>query len=438
MPVIKCDTAVIGGGMAATTAALTASGAGKKTVLISKGAGASIFSSGAIDICSSPISGPFSKWNNLPDVPTNILETITRNPNHPYAKISAKTGGADAVVGKMDSAVSFLKDKLGAAGLPFKGSTRKQIPIPTSLGTWKLSSLLQMPQQAGTPEVVCAVVGIKGLDFPDAVFLAEMFEAGIKAKGITDIAPFEAFEVDIGLERLIGIPQLYELLSIRNRWEHFIDCLNKTSHQRKQILLIPPVIPYNAASSEENLKLPDGTVIREMAAGPMNAAGMRLGEAFKISLDSAGVVKISGSAVNFEAGGGSIKRLYISDASGETAIEADKWVIATGKFIGGGIVKSDCFVETIFDLPLFCGDTPVKKIWTQKLLGKFVMDRHDAFSIGIATDSDLRPIDADGKVIYENLFAAGSILGGYNYHTDGCGMGVCILTGSLAGMGASS
>ena len=102
------------------------------------------------------------------------------------------------------------------------------------------------------------------------------------------------------------------------------------------------------------------------------------------------------------------------------------------------ITKNDAFRENLLDLPLFCGDEPVGKIWTKKMLGASVLDRHDAFAVGLITDDSLKPVDADGQVIYSNLFAAGSILGGYNYHSDGCGMGVCILTGRLAGKEASA
>jgi anaerobic glycerol-3-phosphate dehydrogenase len=51
---------------------------------------------------------------------------------------------------------------------------------------------------------------------------------------------------------------------------------------------------------------------------------------------------------------------------------------------------------------------------------------------GIATDRRLRPLDAEGQVAFENLFAAGAVLGGYEY-AGPYGFGVPILTGWLAG-----
>jgi glycerol-3-phosphate dehydrogenase subunit B len=48
------------------------------------------------------------------------------------------------------------------------------------------------------------------------------------------------------------------------------------------------------------------------------------------------------------------------------------------------------------------------------------------------TDNRLRPLDEDGRVQYSNLFAAGAVLGGYDY-AGSCGFGVPMLTGWLAG-----
>jgi glycerol-3-phosphate dehydrogenase subunit B len=56
----------------------------------------------------------------------------------------------------------------------------------------------------------------------------------------------------------------------------------------------------------------------------------------------------------------------------------------------------------------------------------------EEFRSGLATDNRLRPLDEEGAVPYENLFAAGAVLGGYEY-AGPCGFGVPILTGWLAG-----
>jgi glycerol-3-phosphate dehydrogenase subunit B len=51
---------------------------------------------------------------------------------------------------------------------------------------------------------------------------------------------------------------------------------------------------------------------------------------------------------------------------------------------------------------------------------------------GLLTDKQLRPLDEEGRAPYSNLFAAGAVLGGYEY-AGACGFGVPLLTGWLAG-----
>ncbi|MBI4832074.1 MAG: anaerobic glycerol-3-phosphate dehydrogenase subunit B, partial [Candidatus Lindowbacteria bacterium] len=59
-------------------------------------------------------------------------------------------------------------------------------------------------------------------------------------------------------------------------------------------------------------------------------------------------------------------------------------------------------------------------------------------STGIHVDNALRPLDAFGEPAYENLFAAGAIIGEYDYVGEKCGMGVAALTGYLAGERAAA
>jgi len=52
--------------------------------------------------------------------------------------------------------------------------------------------------------------------------------------------------------------------------------------------------------------------------------------------------------------------------------------------------------------------------------------------LGVMTDKRLHPLNEDGAVPFTNVYAAGAMLGGYDY-AGPCGFGVPILTGWLAG-----
>ena len=60
----------------------------------------------------------------------------------------------------------------------------------------------------------------------------------------------------------------------------------------------------------------------------------------------------------------------------------------------------------------------------------------DRLTLGIAIGSDLRPVDRGGQPIAEGLYAAGSVIGGYDPAGESCAAAVEILTGHLAGRNA--
>jgi anaerobic glycerol-3-phosphate dehydrogenase len=60
------------------------------------------------------------------------------------------------------------------------------------------------------------------------------------------------------------------------------------------------------------------------------------------------------------------------------------------------------------------------------------LDPAEELRSGVSTDNHLHPLSEEGQVPYRNLYAAGALLGGYEY-SGPCGFGVPILTGWLAG-----
>ena len=50
----------------------------------------------------------------------------------------------------------------------------------------------------------------------------------------------------------------------------------------------------------------------------------------------------------------------------------------------------------------------------------------------------LQPLNLEGRPVAENIFAAGAILGGYDYVRELSGLGTAIITGFLAGKNAAT
>jgi glycerol-3-phosphate dehydrogenase subunit B len=170
-----------------------------------------------------------------------------------------------------------------------------------------------------------------------------------------------------------------------------------------------------------------------LAAAP-SLPGWRLQLALEQLLAAQGVAVISGSALL----GGSADTRVTSVRVGAEVIDARSFVLATGKFVGGGIATNETFRETVFDLP----------IWMEQLGDVFTAP--DALPLtdpvrtadqplmqaGVHTDDEQRPIDRARAVVYQNVFVAGTVCAGWA--TAATTLGACAEAGWRAGTMAAA
>ena len=89
--------------------------------------------------------------------------------------------------------------------------------------------------------------------------------------------------------------------------------------------------------------------------------------------------------------------------------------------------------ETLLDLPLYDeAGVRVDGSAASRLVRPSPELSQRLFSTGVRTDARLRPLGADGEPLFENLFAAGDLIGGFDPSTQRTGLGVALLTGLRA------
>jgi len=164
--------------------------------------------------------------------------------------------------------------------------------------------------------------------------------------------------------------------------------------------------------------LPDGGF--ELLASPPSPHGWRLQQAIGLGAVRAEVdgVQVDGARI-------------VAVKAGEKTFRANAFVLATGHYIGGGLRKDGATSEPLLNLGVFHDGKAVATLGT-RLEHMDYLEPAQEFRSGLSTDERLRPLDEAGRAPFENLFAAGSVLGGYDY-AGPCGFGVPILTGWLAG-----
>jgi glycerol-3-phosphate dehydrogenase subunit B len=101
-------------------------------------------------------------------------------------------------------------------------------------------------------------------------------------------------------------------------------------------------------------------------------------------------------------------------------------------------VRDASFRESLLSLPVYAGGRRVQDEYIGDLLAEDVRGDQQAFRAGVRIDSSLRPLGTDGLPFHPRLYAAGSVISGYDPAADKTGLGVAIFTGYLAGEAAAS
>ncbi len=440
---LEADVLVIGGGMAGLAAACAAAEAGASVTVVRKGHGATSDSSGAIDIAGYLPGGntPFESARE------GIHALVGLFLYHPYSVLERGTAGTDSAFERIEESATMLRKWLLGTPAEITGSLERNVMPVTVLGSSKPTSLLQktMVPPDWDDDSTLLFAGFTGNpDFNASLaakgFIAERIQLGDPPRKIADaelrVAPFgkpyNASSVEIArhLDHPNGPDTLIEELTPH------VERIGVTH------VALPPVLGLKAPARvhhilEEQLDVK----VFELLSFPPSVPGLRLLKSLDSNLVSCGGrILEAHEAIDCERENDQLVRVRCRTHHRSLDILPGSVVLATGKFVGGGIAGTEeGLSEGIFDLPIVSEDwTSTGSLRPQRLTGPISINNrgHRLFACGIAIDDLLRPLDQSGNPFAENLFSAGSILAGYNYPVEKSGLGVALATGVAAGMNA--
>ncbi|MCL4558216.1 MAG: FAD-binding protein [Deltaproteobacteria bacterium] len=437
------DVIVIGSGIAGTLAAINAART-KRVAVVRKGYGATALSSGAFDIAGKGgrRGRPFKGILSLSEAIGNILDN---EPLHPYSILSTAFMGDrfNEFSGMVRTIGDQLFGELGADGMRYEGSWESTAIIPNQHGTFKITSFCQSSMISGN------LTRLMGRAILFIGFERTAVHNKTRASFISDtlskygLAPFKSIDcANIDLQSHGIRCDGYDFISIAGMMDNaeyskrVLGILRQSLDRMEyEHVFLPPIM--GIANHRDVLKMftdSFGDTVSEFMSPPSSAPGLRLQYALDRLLARHGVAIIDGDAAG-TGPGDAIKTIRVSFKDGRKAsLSADSFVLATGKFISGGIVNGRTWQEAVFGLPVFIGTHRVRDPFPMGHLTDDPFDKQELFSIGVRTDSSLRPVDANGRTVYKNLHAAGSVLSGYNYLYDKTGMGTAMITGARAGI----
>jgi glycerol-3-phosphate dehydrogenase subunit B len=418
MPISE-DVLVIGGGLSGGAAALAAAETDASVRLVSHKESTLRHASGLIDVLGyrpkrGLIADPFDALDDLPD-------------EHPYS-----------VVGKPSVREGLaLFDEI--AGDEYAGEhTDANALVPTHGGSVKPTARYPQSVAAGlaSDERAMLLVGFESLPDFDAPLAAEHLAAtGIPCETEGATIPFPCdFRDDAKITRFARALDRDENGTRQALANAVAPHLNNAERVGFSALLGDD----KRANVREELESRLGVPVFEVPGGPPSLPGLRLEDRLFEALDEAGVrISTGNPVVGYEAGSENqnqtnrISSVLVDRNGQQVPYHASQFVLATGGLVGKGIDTDRTGVrEPIFDCYVPHSDD--RYDW-------FVDDAfgdHPFARFGVVPDDELRPVDADAVPEFDNLRAAGSVLGGADIASEKSGSGVSLATGRLAGRNA--
>jgi glycerol-3-phosphate dehydrogenase subunit B len=173
-----------------------------------------------------------------------------------------------------------------------------------------------------------------------------------------------------------------------------------------------------------------GAGVFEIPVLPPSIPGIRIYNRFKEWLIQRGVsFHLGHSVAKAVLKGKKCQGVDVSVPPVSKFYTADRYILATGRFIGGGLVAGkERVFEPIFDLPV--AQPGSREEWFG--ISFFNDHPHPIHQAGVSTNASLRPLDERGDVLLENVWIAGSILAHHHCIEEKSREGIEIATGYAA------
>lgn len=308
---------------------------------------------------------------------------------------------------------TLLRAPLEAAGLPY---VPVDSPLPHPDGELRDVAFAGASHARAALAADTTVVGIAGLPGFRPAPLARLWGAGAHALLELDGTPAAGWSPVSLAARLDADPALLA---------RPLAALGTARH-----VVLPAVLGLDRHADVLTQLAPLSLEIGEALGAAPSVPGWRLDRALLHALAAAAVTVRQGRVVDRRTQGDRLEAVTLAGdvASGE--LTADRFVLATGRFVGGGITASDVTDAVdvahgralrearLVERALGCD------VWVDHLGERFtqvqpvpltVPVRREAqplLSAGVHTDAEGRPLDDSGRARYTNVVARGAVVAG--------------------------
>ena len=423
------DVLVLGGGLAGSLAALAARQTGATVALASRSWGATALSTGALDIAYTPAFAPQARLpRSLTD---HVQDIIAHRPRHPYGVL-----GLEQTQSALQAGFALLRTALEDSGLDLQPLhlDQENLGLASSLGAVvpaasAMAPHAGVPMRDGNGSSTWGVLRFAG----DAYFDATRICRGVRH----DAEAFYGQGVQ-WQEIPLTFASQPPMAMARNLDDRAVVQTLAKELQGKvrglEGILAPPVLGLERyKQTRQALSDATGLPVVEALGHMPSVPGVRLQRALERALQAAGVQTVGAAA----APQLDTKQRLIGVLTRDNLdISAHACVLATGRFIAGGLTWGDegC-QEALFGLPVVTELGWMEQVSPHAVVRETPVQSHPLMTAGIKVNRQLQPI-REGQVAFDNLFAAGMVIGGFASRYALCADGVALASGWLAGQAA--
>jgi glycerol-3-phosphate dehydrogenase subunit B len=421
------DAIVVGTGLAGLTAAVRLAEEGARVLVLAKGIGATHLAAGTIDVLgyASPRRGQARSLapgaeGRIERPAEAIGELVDARPGHPYALVGAAGVAA---------AVEWFKDRIATGPLApyaYAGSLEENLLLPTAVGVMRPSAVVPETMSGGDLRdrpAIC-IVGFRALkDFHPALAADTLARAGVEARSVElDLVPEARADVNaLGFARAFDDPAFRADVAAQV-------VARLRSDERVAFPAVLGLADPHGAWTELEHRL--GRRVFEIPTLPPSVAGMRVYNSLQGRLRAAGGRLILNAVVTSgEHQDGHVGAVGVRVGLREERRRADWVVLATGGFASGGLELDSRWRahETALGLPVAGVPEPGEERFKPAYF-----DDHPLARAGVSVDSGLRPVDAAGERLFDNVLVAGATLAGAEPWREKSGDGLSLSTGYRA------
>lgn len=438
------DVLVVGAGVAGAVAAAHLAALGHSVTVVHKSTGTSTYSSGAVDVADSKIdevpgiTDPFERGLGWLQSAQALRH---KNANHPYAQCHEE-------LEKLHEALALLIDLSKDIALQGREDGHNHV-LATQLGTVKRSALVQKSLCCDLasllPNSCVGIVEISGLLGFAAKPVADMLGwiSQMRAGTCFQVLPiYMSLTPKFAAGWRSQIEAAYALDDVQMQNE-FVQSLKQSLRNlpvKPDQLLFPAVMGFkNPTAMLQMIKEATLVPSHELLSLPFSVPGMRLSNALFSGLARRQVNCINGKIGRYVLQDKKLLSVLVQNNEGQQIeLRPKAVVLASGRNLAGGIVNEGIMKDAAFNLPAWTNQGPVLDKFPLDMTQSSVEAPHELFRLGLACDQQQRPLDQFGKLFASNLYAAGSVMKGYDPAKEATGIGVAALLGLIAAGFASS